>query len=361
MLLTDILRPLLSHDKKTLRYEITDKTGRGGLRTKTVVIRGYPTVIYSITKPTSEDQEKTRMWLVSPEARQEKILASLHLLSKRIGDRENFKEWIQTDPQRRWLMTRITQIRTSGIRHVKIPQSQKILERFLKDRPDITPRSQRDFPRLLSLIKGNALLNCFKRDKSNRETIIANESDIETGFAIYDALSLPNELGISPETYQIYQEVILLLCNVTDGVSRKDILKQYRQIYHRCLADDRLRRQILPALESAGLITQEPNAGDKRQLLVYCTVPSPISHLEKKKQIDSTLYNYQENRGSNSAVSKSLNKAQFKDICRHCFKIKNYGILETKDGIEQFNSLMAAKGICQDCGKRPAEISIKIS
>lgn len=36
------LRPLLSHDRKELEYFITDKSGKGALRTKHIIIRGFP-------------------------------------------------------------------------------------------------------------------------------------------------------------------------------------------------------------------------------------------------------------------------------------------------------------------------------
>ena len=40
------LRPLLSHDKKEINLKITDKSQKQGLRTKNILIRGYPSVIF---------------------------------------------------------------------------------------------------------------------------------------------------------------------------------------------------------------------------------------------------------------------------------------------------------------------------
>jgi hypothetical protein len=40
------MRPLLSHDRDEIIFKITDKNKSGALRTKTVLIRGYPTVIF---------------------------------------------------------------------------------------------------------------------------------------------------------------------------------------------------------------------------------------------------------------------------------------------------------------------------
>jgi hypothetical protein len=112
-MLMEKLRPLLSHDKKILRYDITDKTGKGGLRTKTVIIRGYPVVVFASAKPTQEDQERTRMWLLSPGTDEEKLIESLKLLGIKIANREAFAEWVKSQPMRTWLRESVQQIRNS--------------------------------------------------------------------------------------------------------------------------------------------------------------------------------------------------------------------------------------------------------
>lgn len=306
-MLQERLRPLLSHDRKMLRYDITDKTGRGGLRTKTVIIKGYPTVILATAKPTQEDQERTRMWLLSPQVDQKKLISALSLSGEKVGDREAFKEWRQSHPTRRWLINRILQIRATEIKNIVIPQREKILQRFMKKRKHLTPRSQRDYPRLLCLIKGIALLNCFNRPQPNPGSITVNESDIETGFELYEALSTPNELGLSPETYRIYEEIIkpTATCNDDQGITRKDIIQKHWELYGRPISEDRLRRQILPALESAGIIYQDANPHDKRQTMIYCTVISPISETTDEKASEAKIL--QEYGGKNSVLIQSIN------------------------------------------------------
>jgi hypothetical protein len=188
-----------------------------------------------------------------------------------------------------WLKERILLIRRSGIRDVIIPDWEKALEQFMTQRPHLSPRAQRDWPRLLCLIKGFALLNCFERVKAGDHSISADPADVDAAFKLYEMIAKPNELGLSPETYRIYEEVILPLTERGAGVTRKVIAQRYFEVYRRPLADDRLRRQILPALESTGLVSQGTNPDDKRETLVYCTVASPISTSP-------------ENRGKNSAA-----------------------------------------------------------
>jgi hypothetical protein len=49
------------------------------------------------------------------------------------------------------------------------------------------------------------------------------------------------------------------------------MLKQYAHVYGGNLGMFRLRYDYLPNIESAGLIFQEPDPNDRRQLLTYPT------------------------------------------------------------------------------------------
>jgi hypothetical protein len=222
-MLMEKLRPLLSHDRKVLRYDITDKTGKGGLRTKTVLIKGFPTVVFCTGKPSQEDQERTRLWLLSPEASQEKLQESLKILAKKEANRRAFKEMISKDPMRLWLMQRVQLIRQTGIKNVVIPNEDKVLKRFLSKRNYLKPRDQRDFPRLMRLIKARALLNCFHRKKLNQDSIESNDEDEDEAFELYEKVAVSNELGLAPETYEVYEKVIRPLAMNEGGTIRKAI------------------------------------------------------------------------------------------------------------------------------------------
>jgi len=55
--LMEKFRPLLSHDRRELLYKITDKSKHGALRTKNVVLVGFPTVIFCAAKLSLDEQE----------------------------------------------------------------------------------------------------------------------------------------------------------------------------------------------------------------------------------------------------------------------------------------------------------------
>ena len=276
------LRPILSHDKPELRYMITDKNQKHGLRTKNVIIKGPPSVFFCTTKLDPDEQERTRLILLSPETNQEKLKESLELASLRKGNYEAYEKRIVKDPKRTWLKNRIYAIREWGIREVILPEDGKtVFDRFMKEHPYLQPRYQRDFPRIFSFIKAHALLNCFNREKTtiSPNTIVATEVDVDAGFALYKEIEQSNELGLSPYIHAIYQDVIEPLLRKTfkdsyeeaiEGVNKEQIMKKHFEVRHKPLSPTTLK-SILLQLESVGLVRQEPDPSDKRKMLVYPT------------------------------------------------------------------------------------------
>ena len=276
--LLERIRPLLSHDRKEYESHITDRSEKYGLRTKKVLILGYPTVVFCTAKMKTNEQEATRMLILSPEATQEKLEESTRLVGLREAHREAYENLLEDDPNRKWLKERVATIKTASIKNVDIPDEQEVWDRFRELHPTLQPRHQRDYRRLLALIKAHALLNYSTRKEHPEEpkTIIANDDDIEAAFKLYEQIYRSNELGLPPEIYEIWVQVIEPLVaelKIDDfGVSKEDLMKEYYKVYHRTLSDERLRRVVLPQLEGAGLIVLEKDPSDKRKTLVKKSV-----------------------------------------------------------------------------------------
>jgi hypothetical protein len=278
--LMEKLRSLLSHDRRELLYKITDKSKRGALQTKNVILEGFPTVVFCAARFSLDEQERTRVFILSPETSQVKIEESIRLSIARVGNREAFKEWIDSNPRRMWLKSRIASIKAACIEDVIIENQENIYNRFRDSHPCLAPRHQRDLPRILSLIKAHALLNHRHRERRGQNSIIATKEDEDAGFHLYSLIAESNELGIPPQVYEIYEAVIKPLLVGDEGVSRKEIIRTYRELYGRPLARKKLEEEILPSLESAGLIIEEPDPTDKRRRLVYPPNGGNISHFE---------------------------------------------------------------------------------
>jgi hypothetical protein len=298
--LLERLRPLLSHDKKEINLKITDKTQKFGLKTKNVLLRGYPSVIFCTAGLKIDEQEATRFLLLSPETNQEKIREAIQEKIKKETDADNYQEWLNSNPERKLLKERIQAIKQENIKEIKIGSPEKIEQRFFKKNKMLKPRHSRDIGRLISLIKSFALLNLWFRKKDG-SVIVANDNDIEEAFKIWDAISESQELNLPPYIYHLYHEVILSAWNDKNkdrskefeeltgelGLTRQDIIQKHYKVYGRFIADWQLRQQIIPMLETAGLIIQEDDPNDKRKKLIYPTTSLAISKREKENNSES--------------------------------------------------------------------------
>lgn len=282
--LLERLRPLLSHDKREINLKITDKSQKFGLRTKNILLRGYPSVIFCTAGLKIDEQEATRFLLLSPETNQEKIREAIYEKIKKEADNDAYQKCLGNNPERRLLEERIMAIRQENISEIKIGLPEQITEWFFKKNKMLKPRHSRDIGRLISFMKSFALLNLWFREK-NGSTIVANEEDIKNAFRIWENISESQELNLPPYIYHLYQEAILPMWEEKNnmsgglkesGLTRQDIIQKHYKVYGRFIADWQLRQQIIPMLETAGLIIQESNPNDKRQMLIYPTTPLTI-------------------------------------------------------------------------------------
>ncbi len=299
------LRPLLSHDKKEISLKITDKSQKFGLKTKNVLLKGYPSVIFCTAGLRIDEQEATRFLLLSPEINQEKLRQGILESIKKEADAESYKGWLEENPERKLLKERIRAIKLEGIQEIKIADYPKVIERFFAKNKILKPRHQRDIKRLVSIIKSFALINLWWRER-NETTITANQEDVEQAFKIWDVISESQELNLPPYIYNLYQEVILKAWNDKNnseagisilGLSRQEILQKHFAVYGRMLDTNQLRQQILPMLETAGLIVQEADQNDKRKMLIYPTTQTNKNNSVIKGGVEIEGKNNSETQG----------------------------------------------------------------
>jgi hypothetical protein len=268
-LLLEHLRPLLSHDKKEIKIKITDKAKKGGLKTKNIVIKGYPAVIFCTGNLKIDEQESTRFFLLSPEISQEKIRAAIHEKIKKETDSKAYSSELENYIERHALKQRIVAIKKARITDIKISSPKKIEEIFLKKNKILKPRHMRDTGRFISLAKTFALLNLWHRERKGT-LITVNDEDIEEALKIWAIISDSQELNLPPYIFNLYKEIIVSAYNEKKhGITRQEIMKKHYQIHERPLPDWQLRQQILPMLEAAGLIVQEADSLDKRKVLIF--------------------------------------------------------------------------------------------
>ena len=274
------LRPILSHDSWEIYYRITNKNKSGGNRTELIILQGFPATVFCSAGLRLDEQEATRAILLSPEPSQAKIQAAIELQNKRGKDEKAYIEWLESLPERIALKERILAISDENVEYIKLPDNGAIKERFYSTFPKLRQRHTRDFTHLQQLIKVIALLNLWHR-KQPDGSIMANDSDTDQAFELWEQLAQSQNLGIPPTAIHFYKTYILptfydlVEANPkTDpysiGVSREQLSREYLYLEKTTLADTYLRKEILPQLEASGLITQQaPEFGDKRSKLIY--------------------------------------------------------------------------------------------
>ena len=271
------LRPLLSHDAKTINVKITDKSQKQGLRTKDVLLKGFPSVIFSTAGLRVDEQEATRFFLLSPEVNQAKIRNSMEESISKAMDAVRYQEKLEAHPGRVALKARLDAIRAAHVGTIRIaPELRSEIQRiFLKDRSNLRPRAQRDIKRFISLIKAFALLNLWWRDQDGH-TITANPDDFAEAFSLWCDLSRSQEVNLPPYVYQLYSDIILPAwkdknrnSDVPVGLLRGEVLSHHYAAYGRMLDATQLRQQILPMLETAGLIFEEPDPHNRRRKYIF--------------------------------------------------------------------------------------------
>lgn len=269
------LRPLLSHDEKILRVQIADKKQKAGLKTKEIELIGYPAVIFCSAGMKIDEQEGTRFLLLSPEIDSEKIREAVFTKVEKESDFNSYIEQLNSNPKRQELMRRIIAIKESGIRDVNITEHKKlIVELFWQTRKTPKPRHTRDIGRVVALIKVITLLNFPFRNRFGN-AIEATEEDIREAYKLWDSLSEPQEYNLPPYIYNLYWNIVVpeyLRMNVNRkessrvGIKREDIRRRYYEETSQLLEENKLRLQVLPMLETAGLLELEQDRNDKRIL-----------------------------------------------------------------------------------------------
>lgn len=262
------LRPILSHDEKVMISKITDKTGKWGNKTKSVVIHGYPVAIFCTASTGLDEQEATRFLLLSPETHNAKLRDTVHAKIFSESESQEMIQSIEDNPARILLKERIELIRDAHIDSIKISNHEEVERLFLSGKTHLKPRHQRDVGRFMSLIKMFTLLNLpFRKRVEN--TLYTEQEDIDEAWKIWEEISPGQEYNISPYSMQIYRDVFLPAYreyNMNEDfftpddakwVPRKYIIKKHSELYGRPLSDATWRQELEPTLVNAGLIITE--------------------------------------------------------------------------------------------------------
>ncbi|MCX6648960.1 MAG: hypothetical protein NTV61_06175 [Candidatus Bathyarchaeota archaeon] len=254
------LRPFISHDKKKIVNEITNKSASGRNATESITLEGYPTIIFCTVSYALDGQEQTRLIQLSPEISPKKLSESIHMISAKLKDRTAYRASVSTNEARVRVKTLIQAIKMAGIQQIVIPDAVMgdIEARFRKDHPDeaLKPEHQREYPRLVAYVKASALFNMNRRDRTAEGVLTATTEDVDFGFELYTPLLASNEAGMPPAVYQFWMDSLAPQLKLSKYLKRQEVARLYFEKFKANIGEKALKA-LLALLFNAGLIVED--------------------------------------------------------------------------------------------------------
>lgn len=276
--LQEKLRAVLSHDSRELQYRITNKDKKGAQRAELIIIRGFPATVFCSAGMQLDEQEATRAILLSPEVTDQKLRDGVTMQAIRGANADEFDSKLDAMPERIDLKNRIIAIKREHVMEIIVEDPEVIIERFsaLFNKPK--PRHMCDMGHLIRLIKVIALLNVWQRRQSDG-TIVANKKDVDQAFELWGKVIESQDMNVPPAVMRLYKQYVLPAYEKKAkepqysqdmkygrmGLSSSELGDYYLATEGQMLSDDIVRKQVLPQLIAAGMITYEqPSMGDRR-------------------------------------------------------------------------------------------------
>ncbi len=289
------LRPLLSHDNAEIVHKQTNKS-KGRNVTDTTLVRGYAAFLFCSANMKLDEQEATRSILLSPQVTGQKLAQGIHLRVQRGTNEREFRERLESDPDRASLKNRIIAIREEYVDEVVIENPEVIEQRFLEIAGALQPRHQRDIDHLLQLIRSITLLNVWFRIDRTSGNVVASQSDIDQAFDLFDEFFESQDLNLPPAVHSFYKKYIVPAYiklrekwmhsrsyqsefeNQRMGLTLQDLSTYHLSVENISLNGETLRKDILPQLENAGLIVWDKPTNeyaDKRSRHIFPQLFTP--------------------------------------------------------------------------------------
>jgi len=255
----EVLLPILSHDTEEIEYKITDKSAKGQLKVKNVIIKGFPATIFCSSRLSITDDVKTRALTATPELTKDKTLAA------NIAYAERFMSPNNSEVERELLDIRnaFRFLKNSNV-SVLIPYAKALAEQY----PHNNHEEMRDFKKLISLIHVNAFVYQLQRPRINidgSDYVLAIREDYETAAHIFKEIASATKTGVPDYVVEWFEKVLSKIPD--DERYQARILEKHAKIYGKPIGKSTYEAYI-GTLELAGSVCRVPSETDKRVKLV---------------------------------------------------------------------------------------------
>jgi len=261
----EMLKPILSHDRREIEYKIADKKASGQLGTKSVIICGWPATIFCTTDFKYLEELSTRSMLTTPEVSEDKIAQVLKYKGLQYS-----RPWENTMDEHERILKEAIKVLRSDV-SVCVPYASELAEGHDKSEP----RVMRDFEKLMELIRMSAFLHqkqriSFEVDNAESEFIIATEYDYLIGRLLFEAVRETTVTGIPQPVIDFYENII---CEIEGTINYQSIREKYVEVFRKPLSRTRVRIKFIEPLESIGWLSHEPDPIDgRRKVFEKCRI-----------------------------------------------------------------------------------------
>jgi hypothetical protein len=269
------LRPILSHDTLEVSYKFTERTKSGFLRTKHVVIRGWPATIFCTTDPKYTEELATRSITMTPEMSEAKYEAVITHKGRKVAE-----PWLyeNPDPMLFRLKECLNDVKEAMAKfEVAIPYGEELALCY----PHTLPRDMRDFDKLTSLIQQCTYLHVYQRpwveglQYNQRKIVLSTLKDFHESLELFKNIIETTRLGLPGNVVDFYEKVLVALWeerglgqSPDEGLSLTEIAEKWFEVYKTTRAKSTLRINYINPLEQAGLVDEVTNPIDRREKLI---------------------------------------------------------------------------------------------
>ncbi|WKT58512.1 hypothetical protein QVH35_03770 [Candidatus Nitrosotenuis chungbukensis] len=272
------LKPILSHDRESIQFKVTDKTGKGTLMTKNTIIRGWPAVIYCSAKNEEGFPDwaeiETRFLIASPNTEIAKYKKANHLTATKQSIPHFAETMLCSDPRGKdrskcyvgLLKKMICEISQDG-NGVYNP-FYRIIAELLPSNEGAMMRVAKQFFALCNLETFiNSYQRCkivYEKDQTKKECPIVSLHEIERTILL---LGKPSHLP--PDKVKFFEQVFeKAVAGKIDGeITSADLAVKYREITGKSTNPKKILENYLTPLYYAGVLASRTNPNDARGYL----------------------------------------------------------------------------------------------
>jgi hypothetical protein len=347
------LKPVMSHDANEIDIWVTEKTKENKNKTIKVKVLGSPSFIICSTNISWNEELSTRHFILTPLDDPRKYLAAGNLIKLRETS------GVEPKPSRAEEIKEAIQFLIQ--QNIKVIVKPEVAERIKAKFCWKSGKDVRDYERALALLKASAWLHAFQREKDENKRIIADERDLEIIEPLLNAVLITSHYATSSQVLEFLERVLKPLAKESEGedLGREKIFEKYLEVYGRVISYSTLSKYI-NILEDIGEIMVVEDKQDRRRRLVRVLKPEKILfHADIPPMcMNESLHTYIGGYSKwNNILPNSSTPLGIKDVCGYCWQ-KNYANFE---GTLAERMGKVSEGLCHDCGKRLAEIRIRLN